>query len=404
MSQWGISSLPDHLYDNYGRVIGETVNGTQKYELIYNAKGQISELKDLANDRQTLYTYDVTGRLLRAFQPGISDIFTSYDVMNRVTATTYKFGGDSKTVSFNYGDDGRKADSTLLSGATRRTEYDVLSRETKMTIGGLTRNIAYLNVSGNRTTTLPSSVTYQYGNNASFVASYTYDDLGNISTMTVDGVKYTYTYDALNQLTGITSSDNSYTATYTYDNGGNILSKTINGTTYNYVYDDGDWKDLLTSYNGQTITYDEIGNPLNYRGMTMSWTGRQLNSIVKNSTTNAYTYNTDGIRIRKTVGNTITEYFTSGSTILAEKTGGNIIWYIYDSDGDLLGFTYNDTPYYYIKNMQGDVYKVVDSNGQVVASYTYDAWGKVLTATGTMADINPIRYRGYYYDTGATRS
>ena len=44
------------------------------------------------------------------------------------------------------------------------------------------------------------------------------------------------------------------------------------------------------------------------------------------------------------------------------------------------------------------MYKVVDSNGQVVASYTYDAWGKVLTATGTMAEINPIRYRGYYYD------
>jgi hypothetical protein len=102
--------------------------------------------------------------------------------------------------------------------------------------------------------------------------------------------------------------------------------------------------------------------------MTMSWTGRQLNSIVKNGTTNAYTYNTDGIRIRKTVGNTITEYFTNGSTILAEKTGNNIIWYIYDSDGDLLGFTYNDTPYYYVKNVQGDVYKVVDASGDVVAS------------------------------------
>ena len=85
-----------------------------------------------------------------------------------------------------------------------------------------------------------------------------------------------------------------------------------------------------------------------------------------------------------------------GSTILAEKTGDNIIWYI--CDGDLLGFTYNGTPYYYVKNMQGDVYKVVDASGNVVASYTYDAWGKVLTATGTMADINPIRYRGYYYD------
>jgi YD repeat-containing protein len=56
--------------------------------------------------------------------------------------------------------------------------------------------------------------------------------------------------------------------------------------------------------------------------------------------------------------------------------------------------------------MQGDVYKIVDSNGQVVASYTYDAWGKVIAVTDAagagqpnIADINPIRYRGYYYDT-----
>ena len=63
-----------------------------------------------------------------------------------------------------------------------------------------------------------------------------------------------------------------------------------------------------------------------------------------------------------------------------------------------MGFTYNGTPYYYIKNVQGDVYKVVTASGSVVASYTYDAWGKVLSATGSMAQINSIRYRSYYYD------
>ena len=94
----------------------------------------------------------------------------------------------------------------------------------------------------------------------------------------------------------------------------------------------------------------------------------------------------------------MTEYFTNGSTILAEKTGSNVFWYIYDSDGEILGFTYTGTPYYYIKNIQGDVYKVVNASGSVVASYTYDAWGKVLSATGSMANINPIRYRSYYYD------
>ena len=113
----------------------------------------------------------------------------------------------------------------------------------------------------------------------------------------------------------------------------------------------------------------------------------------------SYLYDTNGIRIRKTIGSTVTEYFTNGSTILAEKTGSNVIWYIYDSDGEILGFTYNGTPYYYIKNVQGDVYKVVNASGTEVASYTYDAWGKVLSATGSMANVNPIRYRSYYYDT-----
>ena len=173
----------------------------------------------------------------------------------------------------------------------------------------------------------------------------------------------------------------------------------MNGVTTVYGYGDTNWKDKLTSYNGQSITYDAIGNPLSYRGMTMSWTGRRLNSITNSGVSNSYLYDANGIRTRKTVGSTVTEYFTNGSTILAEKTDSNILWYIYDSDGEILGFTYNGTPYYYIKNLQGDVYKVVNASGTEVASYTYDAWGKVLSATGSMANINPIRYRSYYYDT-----
>ena len=63
-----------------------------------------------------------------------------------------------------------------------------------------------------------------------------------------------------------------------------------------------------------------------------------------------------------------------------------------------VGFNLNGVQYYYVKNLQGDVVKVVDGSGAEVASYSYDAWGKVLTATGAMASVNPIRYRGYYYD------
>ncbi|MBR3917898.1 MAG: hypothetical protein IKJ59_04090, partial [Clostridia bacterium] len=59
--------------------------------------------------------------------------------------------------------------------------------------------------------------------------------------------------------------------------------------------------------------------------------------------------------------------------------------------------------YYYIKNLQGDVISIFNANGNEVATYTYDAWGRTLATTDTsgvnIGAINPIRYRGYYYDT-----
>ena len=52
--------------------------------------------------------------------------------------------------------------------------------------------------------------------------------------------------------------------------------------------------------------------------------------------------------------------------------------------------------------MQGDVIAIVDKDAQTVARYSYDAWG-VCTIVSDMADgianINPYRYRSYYYDT-----
>ena len=395
---YGNGTVYAYTYDEYGRVIKVSINGTDRYSTVYNAKGQIAEIKDLVNNEKTVYTYDISGRLLKISQSGGKSISTGYDILNRVTAINYQFAGQTQTVTYGYGQDGQKGESTLLSGATQTVEYDSLGREESSTVGGLTRETSYLNVSGKRTTTLPANLTYTQNNNTLLSTSYTYDVRGNIHQMTVDGVTYTYTYDSLNQLTAVETSDNSFTASYSYDNGGNITSKTVNGVTTTYGYDTN-WKDKLTSYNGQSISYDGMGNPTVSYNKQFMWTGRQLTlAETIDGTLVGYSYNADGIRTKKTVGSVTTEYFLQGSTILAEKTGNNVIWYIYDTGGELLGFTYNGTPYYYLKNMQGDVYKVVDANGTVVASYTYDPWGKVLTATGSMAEINPIRFRNYYYD------
>ena len=73
--------------------------------------------------------------------------------------------------------------------------------------------------------------------------------------------------------------------------------------------------------------------------------------------------------------------------------------FLYDETGSAYSFIYNGTQYYYVKNLQGDVMRIVDTSGTVVANYYYDAWGKVTNSGNIIGLYNPIRYRGYYYDT-----
>ena len=91
-------------------------------------------------------------------------------------------------------------------------------------------------------------------------------------------------------------------------------------------------------------------------------------------------------------------YTWDGTTLVRDYYGSTILDFSYDANGQPYAMYYNSTPYFYILNLQGDVIRMVDGNGNTVASYEYDPYGRVISATGTLADINPLRYRGYYYD------
>ena len=112
------------------------------------------------------------------------------------------------------------------------------------------------------------------------------------------------------------------TYVYTYDNAGNITSKrtyllAAAGSTPNplastdsYTYGDSAWGDKLTAYNGQAITYDDIGNPLNYyNGYAFTWFGRCLVGAFNSSNTMSFTYNDEGIRTSKTVNGTTVQHY-----------------------------------------------------------------------------------------------
>ena len=142
-------------------------------------------------------------------------------------------------------------------------------------------------------------------------------------------------------------------------------------------------------------------------GHTLTWEkGRQLKSFDDNT----YTYNANGIRTSKNVESGEHIYTLDGTKILQErwnydeetKTYMDILVPLYDNEESVCGVIYNDVPYYFHKNLQGDVIAIVDKNGDTVARYTYDAWGACTIqsdSTGCcIASINPFRYRGYYYD------
>ena len=267
-----------------------------------------------------------------------------------------------------------------------------------------------------------------------YIYGYTYDANGNITKITrrdktVANSTYEpqqqFAYDELNQLIRADDLAKNRTEVYTYDNGGNILSTTVYPLTWGslsgvtatdtttYTYGDSNWKDKLTAYGDTPITYDAIGNPLTYRGYTLTWqNGRQLASMKYGAINIGFTYDVDGLRTSKTIPNVGLEhkYYYVGNRLQYETLGGSsALWYFYDADGNPSGIRYKDNSgtvndYYFVCNWRGDVIQIYNASGTLVGSYTYDAWGRV-TENATSADTenitetNPIRYRGYYYDT-----
>ena len=346
-----------------------------------------------------------------------------YDDKNRVAAVTQKLEDSLVKTEYIYGEAEKQQKPGLMYGlkvdGTERAvyTYDLLARQTQKSVKafGATYNTYYEFLAGpvtGTTTTLLSSI-----KNGSKTLSYTYDVLGNIQTISEDDVlKCTYHYDELNRLVREDNVWENKTICYTYDLGGNMTSwkeyaytteESLEGKTVNkensYAYGNAVWKDQLTSYNGQAITYDVLGNPLSYRGMTMSWEkGRELKQIVKDGSTIAFAYDTAGCRIGKTAAGVETKYYWSGDKIIGMKKDGDLIHFLYDEKGNLFALQRSGALYYYIFNAQNDVIGLIDSAGKQVVTYTYNSWGKPLslkdTSVSGVGSKNPFRYRGYCWD------
>lgn len=159
----------------------------------------------------------------------------------------------------------------------------------------------------------------------------------------------------------------------------------------------------MTAVNGQAYTYDVNGNLINNGAKTFVYNEVNQLTQVKDSSGNviaSYTYDDQGRRTSLTAWGETSKYYYSGDKVIYTTNGSNkvIAEFTYDPQGNPATMTYNGVTYYYHIDGHGNVTAMTDASGNTVAQYNYDAWGKILSQSGSMAAINPFRYAGYRYD------
>ena len=430
--EYGNGDAWHYTYNEFDDLVSAyTTGGTSGTEIryFYNSEGALARIEQYNTTlsgtsitARTLvsterYYYDTTDRMVRITRADTNGTYEAtwvYDHNDNVTQLVETINGTATTTSYTYDADNRV--SSLTSGGLTTTyTYDgygrIASKATPVT-GAVTATTSYTfrNPGDGLTSTQVETAAVNLGDYRDNY-TYSYDANGNITSIVLDGRTTTYVYDSLNQLVRENNESAGKTWVWTYDTGGNILSKTEYAyttselgeaaSTVTYGYNDANWGDLLTAYDGVTITHDEIGNPLNDGTWTYAWSGRQLASMTDGTTTWSYKYNADGLRTEKTNGTTTYKYVYSGSTLVQMSVGDDVLNFYYDN-GTPVSLTYNDSTYYYITNLQGDVVAIVSQTGRTLATYTYDAWGNPLSVNSTfiagLAEMNPLRYRGYVYD------
>lgn len=432
----------EYVLDDDGNVLkcyhtakGEAV-GKLCVQNIYDTNGNLTYTKNALTGDESKITYDNFGNIIseESSQNGTSvKISNEFDSEhNKATKTTINLADEVFEYEFNYSNDpSPKLEKIVLpNGESENISCDKLGRVCGRSIDGFGEEYHYLK-SGDHATNLVSKQVFVNNGKLGNHLTYVYDKLGNITEIRANNkLQARFSYDELSRLIREDNREFNKTTIYFYDAGGNIVSKneydftlvsnldSQECKTILYSYNSSGWRDQMVSYDGKVCEYDSIGNPYTYLGNTLVW--KNVRQLAQFGDIATFEYNSNGIRTSKTANGTTTKYYLSGSKILRqEDSSGNCIDFIYGAGG-VVGFRFNDKTYYYQKNLLGDVIGIFDENRQQITKYTYNSWGnheiKVLY-NNTFIDIeeyktynvnsndnikvselNPIRYRSYYYD------
>src|SRR3990172_2084974 len=441
------SKTTNYTYDeNYNLA---SVTDPLLHTTLYNYDGnnQLLSITDpLLNTLE--FNYDPTGNLTKTIYPNGNETYYSYYDDNLLNAVTYKNEPTSYTYTYNpthtvdtVTDNNGKVSSYGYDNGNRLTSAN---DETNPAItGGFTVGRGYDGVY-NLTSLTYAGTTYTYGYNErddltslllpSGTVGFTYDDARNRTDVnTPDDTNRHYTYNEANRITGVTNTTSSGTQNFNYteDYKGNILSENSTsygydalnrlvswnqgGTTTTYTYDDaGNLTEVKENgspvktyaYNAANqiinggYSYDTNGNMTSDGTYTYIYDGENRLKEVKQgaNTVASYTYDYMGRRTSSTQSGSTTYYHYDGWNVVAEtnSSGVTTATYTYDNRNQPVSMTRGANTYYYQYNAHGDVVSLTNTSGQIVNTYEYDPWGKVLSSNEQVS--NPYRYAGYRYD------
>ncbi len=365
-------------YDDLGNVTG-AVNNDANYTITYDLLSRPISVK-LNNWNKTInYTYNAGGKRNSMTDPDGGVTQYSYDANLRLTAIENPYG---ETTTFEYDAGGRITKQTNANGTYTECQYNSLSLLTKMTNkkqnGNIISSFEYTHdINGNRTSMKVNDTaihSYDYDQSGKLVQviypngdteSFEYDPSGNRTKHIKNGVTSIYVYNAFNQL--IQAGND----TFTYDQNGNLISKTVDGQTTLFEYD----------------VLDQLIKVFYYDGSFES-----------------YTYDPLGRRIAKTdrLGQ-ITHYFHDGTNVLFELDQNGITkkrytalprydyWLSYHKDGQ---------SYYFHKDGLNSTSEMTDNLSNVVASYSYSAYGEITNQTGVLDNTYTFTGRDWENESG----
>lgn len=398
-----------YTYDEFNRV--KNIDRTDdSFKYIYDNSGNLAKV--VSNNDIKRYYYDFTQMLIQ-YSYNNFKIKYGYNSSSNLASKQISLDNINHLIEYSYNLDDSLINTIIDNNAVNYV-YDYLGRLVNISVNNILNNSYEYRNNGKRTSAIIKK--YIIGNDE---YSFKYDKDYNITHIYKNGVlENRYFYDEINELIREDNFKYNTSMHIKYDQNGNILHRKIyNLNTFelieskNYGYTDSNWCDKLTSFNGNTINYDNSGNPLTISaGTTLGWdNGYQLAEYSGLNNTILYKYDENGLRTKKIVNNNVISYYYEGRDLLLEKNGNNVIYYLRDDTSGLIGLKYNNSIYYYVKSVFGDILGIVDSNYSLVAKYEYDALGNIISITDSnnidissnnshIANINPYRYRSYYYD------